>query len=291
MPISLDVVQSVTDPGHPGRENEDRAGWNRTAVFVVDGATGLGDPVVRPPRSDAAWLAEHAVGRLDRGFAAGLTTRAVVRDLNRSAAAAFAEAADIDRIERYRLPVASFLSVRVAADGIEAAGLGDCVLILRDANGEITRWSGLAAPRAREQSSARKALDHAGGFDREGVTIRERDTLAALRASRARYNLPGGGLWTLGLEPHAADHLAIVRLDPALPVTGIVCTDGFADLVDNYARYDDGGLIAAAEAKGLDSLLAELRWVENELDPTGASHPRFKRSDDATAILFRLTAS
>ena len=95
MPISLDVVQSVTDPGHPGRENEDRAGWNRTAVFVVDGATGLGDPVVRPPRSDAAWLAEHAVGRLDRGFAAGLTTRAVVRDLNRSAAAAFAEAAPV----------------------------------------------------------------------------------------------------------------------------------------------------------------------------------------------------
>ena len=288
MSVSLNVVQSATDPGHADRENEDRAGWNRTAVFVVDGATSLGDPVVRPPRSDAAWLAEHAVGHLDRGFAEGATTPDVIRDLNGRAAEHFAAAAGSAEIERYRHPTASFLSLRVDGRGIEVAGLGDCVLILRHANGGITRWSGLATARSREQFFARKALTQAGGFDSEGVTIRERDTLADLRARRARHNLPGGTVWTLGLEPLAADHLSMMRLDADLPATGILCTDGFADLVDNYERYDAEGLVARAETEGLESLIAELRWVEREVDPTGASHPRFKRSDDATAVLFRL---
>ncbi len=290
MTLSLHVLQSATDPGHADRENEDRAGWNEAAAFVVDGATSLGDPVVRPPRSDAAWLAEHAVRHLRDGLVPGAPTADVVRALNRGAAERFADAADMAEIERYRHPTASFLSLRIDGAGIEIAGLGDCVLLLRDADGGLTRWSGLAMARSREQFFARKALVQAGGFDAEGVTIRERDTLADLRARRGRHNLPGGTVWTLGLEPLAADHLAAARLDVSLPATGILCTDGFADLIDNYGRYDGPGLIARAEADGLDPLIEELRFVERDVDPTGASHPRFKRSDDATAILFRLTA-
>jgi len=47
------------------------------------------------------------------------------------------------------------------------------------------------------------------------------------------------------------------------------------------------GLVAAARDKGLKALAEELREIE-EGDPEGRQFPRFKKSDDATAILLKL---
>ncbi len=38
---------------------------------------------------------------------------------------------------------------------------------------------------------------------------------------------------------------------------------------------------------GLAGLLQELRHIEREVDPDGTRFPRFKRSDDATALLVK----
>ena len=46
-------------------------------------------------------------------------------------------------------------------------------------------------------------------------------------------------------------------------------------------------LISAAETKGLAALGEELRAIE-EGDPEGRRFPRFKKSDDATALLLKL---
>ncbi|MEI9887372.1 MAG: hypothetical protein WDN08_12880 [Rhizomicrobium sp.] len=42
-----------------------------------------------------------------------------------------------------------------------------------------------------------------------------------------------------------------------------------------------------AVAKGLGILADELREIE-DADPQGHKHPRFKKSDDATAVLLKL---
>jgi hypothetical protein len=65
-------------------------------------------------------------------------------------------------------------------------------------------------------------------------------------------------------------------------------TDGFSALVDRYRAYDAAGLVRTAVDKGLHELGRELRAIETE-DAGGAKHPRFKASDDATAVLMRLT--
>ena len=41
--FTLEILDTITDPGKPGRPNEDRFGFNDCAAFVLDGATGLGD--------------------------------------------------------------------------------------------------------------------------------------------------------------------------------------------------------------------------------------------------------
>ncbi len=288
MTMHIEILDTVTDPGHPGGENEDAIGWNAQSAFVVDGATSLGAPMMRPPGSDAAWLAQHAAAELRRTLVDGLGTADAVRALNRRAADAFLGGGD--EIERYRYPTASFLSLRVAGDELELSGLGDCVAFLRDEAGEMIRWSALAIRRSREQYFAKIAMARAGGFDKGGATIREPATLDDLRSRRARHNLPGGTVWTLGLEPMAADHLAFLHLHGDKPRVALLCTDGFADLVDNYGRCDAADLISRAGSEGLVALRDELRWVERELDPDGTTYPRYKRCDDASAILLRVGA-
>jgi hypothetical protein len=74
-----------------------------------------------------------------------------------------------------------------------------------------------------------------------------------------------------------------------LPATGLLCTDGFADIVDNYALCAATELVGRAASDGLGALLARIRHIEREADPNGLSFPRYKRSDDASAILLRVS--
>lgn len=64
-------------------------------------------------------------------------------------------------------------------------------------------------------------------------------------------------------------------------------TDGFLALASDYGRYDIAGLIEAAKKDGLPTLMRDLRDIEDE-DPDGRQFPRFKKSDDATAVLVKV---
>ena len=108
-----------------------------------------------------------------------------------------------------------------------------------------------------------------------------------LRQKRAAHNTDGG-YWVFGLQPECADHARAWTLAPARPAHVLLCTDGFSALVDRYLAYDAVSLVRAALEKGLNELGRELRAIE-AADAGGAKHPRFKPSDDATALLLRLT--
>jgi hypothetical protein len=286
--VRIEVLDSLSDPAKPGGENEDRIGWNATAAFVIDGATSLADPVIAPPQSDAAWIAEWARERLAAKLAPDRSLRDVVRALCASARERFFADADPE-IERFRHPSASFQSLRLTEGGIEIAGLGDCTLFLRDGAGTLTRHSGLRAGRSGEQSSARMALNRMGGLNADGEGFRDAETLAALRTSRARHNTEGG-VWTLGIHPDAGAHVRIEMPEATPPLFGLLCSDGFADSVDNYALHTAAALMDRAEQNGLGALLAEIRRIERDIDPNGLQFPRYKRSDDASAILVRVSA-
>jgi hypothetical protein len=67
----------------------------------------------------------------------------------------------------------------------------------------------------------------------------------------------------------------------------LIASDGFLALTTDYGAYDMPGLMAAAKSKGLATLGAELRAIE-KTDPLGEKFSRFKKSDDATAVLLRV---
>jgi hypothetical protein len=91
-----------------------------------------------------------------------------------------------------------------------------------------------------------------------------------------------------GIDPHCAEHLRIRRISLDRPTHLLLATDGFSALVDVYGAYDPEALMIRALERGLAPLVAELRSIE-AADADGARHPRWKRSDDATAVLLRLS--
>jgi hypothetical protein len=289
--MRLEILDSLSDPAKPDAENEDRVGWNASAAFVIDGATMLGPPLIDPPASDAAWLAELARTQFTEWIAPERPLRDAVRSIAELAAERFRAAAG-DTAERWQFPTASFQAIRLTTGGIETAGLGDCSLFLRDAQGVVTRHGGqrVTAQQARgqEQARARAAVARSGGIGVDGDVVRAGETLAELRMSRARLNAPGHA-WTLGIAPAAAEHLVTAALMPVLPAVALVCSDGFADLVDNYGAVTPEGLLHWVIEDGLTPALTELRRIERQIDPAGHKFPRFKRCDDASAVLLRIT--
>lgn len=283
----LRILDSFSDPGNAARRNEDTAGNNASCAFVIDGATGLGGRALLDATSDAAWLATFAAQVFEAEVGLANPIADVVRNLNARVRQRIVEAAVGETIEAWALPTASFQLVRMEGQELAVYGLGDCRLFLAGADGTAFETNGDYSKA--ESEGARRAVAQAGGLTAWRSLAEEPVVREALRRSRARHNQPGGSVWTLGSAPEAAAHLFIRQLNSALPARGLLCTDGFSALADKYGRYDGAGLIRAASERGLAALMAELRHIEREEDPDGQKFPRFKVSDDATALLFEIT--
>jgi hypothetical protein len=64
-------------------------------------------------------------------------------------------------------------------------------------------------------------------------------------------------------------------------------SDGFAALMETYKLYEPAKLFDKMLEKGLSALADEIRIIERE-DASCVRFPRFKPSDDASAIWVRV---
>lgn len=289
--MRMTAVDRISTPSFPDRVNDDAFACIERGAIVVDGATGLAEtPLLPDEEGDAAWLARLAARRFAEEAARGRATADIIASINAEIADALAAAGvDAAATPAWALPTGGFQSLRVLGDDLETAGLGDCTLLLRDADGVIQRHTGQEALRDHEQTAARAAIAEIGGLDGAAGALRAPEVLRRLRADRAKRNKPGG-LWTLGGPPEAAEQLRLARLSFRPPAMALLATDGFMDLTDLYGVVDEAALIDRSAKEGLAPLVAELRRYETEIDPRGETYPRFKQTDDSTALLLRIEA-
>lgn len=269
--MHLDLIQSVSLAGSADVANDDRAGLADRLGWVIDGATDLGPPGLVGARGGAAWLAMEA----DLAFAAAADAplAAMVAGVAKRLAARFATVQTRAPEGRWELPCAAMLAVRLDGDQLEAAWLGDCVG-LHARGGQVTRFG--AEEEGKEAEGA--AAERLGA----GAKVRSEAVIDALREGRGH-----AGRVVLGVEPESAAGLMTARLPMAAGDELLLMTDGFAALVDIYAEFDAGSLMAAARAEGLAALGGRLRQIE--AGDAGCSRwPRFKASDDATALWVRI---
>jgi len=111
------------------------------------------------------------------------------------------------------------------------------------------------------------------------------DFITQLRKARDFVN--SGNYWLFSPNVAAATHAARTIVPVAPGDHLLLASDGFLALASDYGAYDAAGLMAAAMDKGLAALGRELRAIE-DADPGGDKYARFKKSDDATAVLLKI---
>ncbi len=280
--MALELIDALSAPGNPAKPNDDAWMCAGALAAVIDGATGLGENLL-PGGSDAAWLAHRAADRLAAHAASGAAAALA------SVAADLEDAYASERLrppaETWEVPFASMMLVETQGADLSAHWFGDCGALVRRPDAACEVIGEAFGKRVAEAAKARQLANTHGG-ELGGAVVRE-VFLPALRASRARYNTEGGP-WILGPTRACVAHAKRAAVHAPAGSLVLLASDGFLALGTDYGRYDAAGLIAAAERRGPAALLEELRAIERE-DLTGVRYPRFKTSDDATAVLLRVT--
>jgi serine/threonine protein phosphatase PrpC len=280
--MHFQVLESLSIPGDPAKPNEDSFSHAANFVCVFDGATMLGVHLMPGP-SDAQWIAQFGARRL-RAHAESNPGRP--RDALRAAAAdaekSFTALRKRAPAETYETPFASLMAMFIRGEKLEALWFGDCAALTKSPTGVVSVIGETVNVRAHE----RNRVSNLGESEGVAATSVREKFLPALRASRNRVNKEGGE-WLFSPDARCAQHAADARLrvEPGSQV--LLASDGFFALVSDYGRYSAEGLITAAQERGLSALGKELRAIEAG-DPKGLSFPRFKSSDDATALLLSL---
>jgi len=313
--MTLTVVDALSLPGDAAKPNEDAWGHDGNAAVVLDGATMLGDGLMPGP-SDAAWIAQFGARRILAHLRDGAGARKALRGALGDAKKSFEALRRMPPDDVWQTPCASMMLVteaqarlplmresalegevavagragaaerrhlRPASEsrrGLEFLWFGDCAALLAQGDGPVVTIGETFASKSHESGFAAKLARQSG----KAATDRAHFT-EALRARRNRIN--SGDYWLFTPEPKAAAHAGrrIVKVRPGAHL--LLASDGFAALASDYGVYDANRLMAAAREKGLAALGEELRAIENE-DAAGARFARFKKSDDATAVLLRV---
>lgn len=281
--MSFDMLASLSLPGDPAKANEDAFGHGGKEAVVIDGATPLGISLMPGP-SDAAWIAQFGARRLmahlREGDGARKALRATLADTQKS----FEALRRHDPEEMWQTPCASMMLAVAGENGVEFLWYGDCAALVKQGDAPVAvvgeTFDKRAAEARRAQALAKeKKVSPAAGLSRA-------EFIADLRVSRNRIN--SGNHWLFSPDVKAAAHASrrVMKLGPGSEI--LLLTDGFLALASDYGVYNADSLMAAAHSKGLAVLGEELRAIEAD-DSGGDRFPRFKKNDDATALLLRCT--
>lgn len=275
----LTFVESLSLAGDRAKQNDDAVGFAHQRGWVIDGATDLHDTPLSGWASDAAWIAHCA--NADFHANAHLDLHDMLHVAVDVAIARFKDLAGPTPYEKWKSPIASLAMVAETALGVVGLDLGDCRVFALDAASAVHVAGGPGDAGDNESKLAAQQTD------KEKPLLQRAATIAMLRRARENLNKEAAH-WTVALDPECIKHARTWTLRLKRPAHVLLMTDGFSALTDRYGAFDAGGLVQAAVDTGLQNLGRELRMIEDR-DAGGDIHPRFKRSDDATALLLRLT--
>jgi hypothetical protein len=280
--MTLLLLDSLSLPGDPAKPNEDAFAQGAHAALVLDGATPLGDPLMPGP-SDAAWLAQFGARRLMAHLGDGDAPTDALTNTLTDAQKSFEALRRHPVREKWQTPCASLMLAAENKSALEFLWFGDCTALLQHGDGcaiigDAFERRGLEAYSARRLAQE-KNLAPAPDLNRAVL-------MDGMRVTRNRIN--SGKNWLFSPEPRAAAHVSRQLVKTPAGAMLLIASDGFLALATDYGAYDEMTLVTAAKAKGLAALGAELRAIEST-DPMGEKFARFKKSDDATALLLEIT--
>ncbi len=281
----FDVIESLCIRGNTVLE--DRIGFGPKHLFVIDGASGLTGLQVTDHSSDAAWLAEGLRQGLER-LLPDLTRSP--EDILREIAARLKEEFDAcwkqqGRTESVEYPSAGVAIFRLNNGVLEYFGIGDCTVTLEHIDGTIEVISETQLTVLDQAAiEAMTALSKETGC---GIAQARKELNSLLIHNRKLRNQPKG-YWIfdpsgVGL-PHGRNESW-----PAGEICAVTAmTDGYAQLVEPFHTVEDlPDLHGQVKSIGLKVLAERLFSLQNA-DPECSGYPRFKQTDDTSALWAKL---
>ena len=278
------ILDRISWPGSPDRANEDACGASQGWAWVIDTSIFPGTPAIMHEASDAAWLAGFVSRRLSDLAPHAEDGVALIRHAMEEARTAFLAVAPEERRDPFTWPIGAMTLVRHRGKSLDVWTFGDTTAYVRQPDGSVITAGEAPGLRTFEAAAAARLLEASGATPKTIVKTPEFQSWLAERRQRQKQ---GRGLALLGIDPSAADRLRHETVPCADGSAILLASDGFSALVDLYGLMDAEGLMEAALSSGLEPLAREARRIETEVDPTGKLYPRFKESDDATALLLR----
>jgi hypothetical protein len=281
------VLDRISWPGHPDKPNEDICGVSGDWAWAIDTSIFPGTAPVMPGKSDAAWLAKFADERLSNLAPQAEDGAALLRHVMEEARTAYRAVAPAERHEDFLTwPLGAMTLVRRRGNMLDAWTFGDTTAYVRQPDGPVQVLGDAPGLRDFESAKAAELMRQSGS--RPTAILDEPVFLAWLGERRERQRRSGIPAALLSLNPDAAARLRHERTPCGDGTVILLASDGFSALVDLYGAMDAAALIDAALTSGLESLVRLAREIETERDPNGTLYPRFKASDDTTALLVRV---
>jgi uncharacterized protein YoaH (UPF0181 family) len=275
------VVDQVSKAGEA--VNEDGISITGQTAWLLDGASGLSNRQLTSAQSDASWLVDRAVALLGRIGSSELDAQVsvLVEELNE----AFEAEVRSNDIQQFEFPSASAIALRIEGDSLSYLQLGDCRAIISAFPGAHTFFTP-AGPLAELDQRVVEKLQKVCQAESLSAGDAVKRVLADLRANRNLINnVSGYQALTVGQNRHFSSE--INHLNVSAGGLCLIMSDGFMRLIDVFGKYSPQSLLSEASARGLDSLLLELRDLEGQY-PGLDDYPRFKQFDDASAVLLTL---
>ena len=279
------ILDRISWPGSPDKANEDAFGASGAWAWVIDTSIFPGTPAIMHERSDAAWLASFASRRLSDLAPEAQDGSALIRHVMEEARTAFMAAAPEERQDFLTWPVGAMTLVRHRGGSLDVWTFADTTAFVRRPDGSVLTVGEAPGMRQFEVAAAERLLQASGATPE---TINRTPEFQAWLAERRQRQRQSRGVSLLGLDPSAADRLRQETVPCEEGSTILLTSDGFSALVDLYGVMNAESMMAAALSSGLEPLAQKAREIETQIDPDGRLYPRFKVSDDATALLVRV---
>ncbi|MBZ6078789.1 protein phosphatase 2C domain-containing protein [Microvirga puerhi] len=280
------IVDRISWAGSPNKANEDSFGASGDWAWVIDTSIFPGTAPIMGEKSDAAWLARFTTERLSELAARAYDGNgpALLRHVMEEARVAFLAKAPEARHDFVTWPLGAMTLVYRNGALLDIWTFGDTTAYVRQPDGAVQTIGEAPALRVQESAKAAELLKASGATPK---TITETPLFQDWLRGRRERQKQSKGLALLGLDPTAADKLRHEQIPCADGTVILLASDGFSALVDLYQEVDAAGLMAAGLKDGLEPLVQRAREIETTVDPAGTRYPRFKESDDATALLVR----
>jgi serine/threonine protein phosphatase PrpC len=284
--MRLEILDAVSNgEPRPRRVNEDLFGSRATAVWVLDGATGIAEERVLPGSSDARWLVEVVTDALGDAIERNLALPELWRVVAEAVVSAFARDALRPGAPAMDMPCACLGMTRIFGTDLELANIGDSHIVHRGRDGRVSCFGSSNLPALDESVRAQATQLQSSHLRRDEIWPL---LLPLLRRNRGLMNLPEG-YWIVDVSARWLEHVETSTRTTEAGDTLLLATDGFWRLVDTYGRHDPASLLASALDAGLAPLVGELRAIE-ATDGECRRYPRLKARDDATAVLAKVAA-